>query len=95
MAIVFQYGKHTPEYDGDVISIGDTAVLVFPRNEGRIYLRMKNVGANTVYIKLAGGANTTDVPLAVNEVLELYYYCGYISAACAPGQTSEIARMSY
>jgi len=56
---------------------------------------MKNVGANTVYIKLAGGANTTDVPLAVNEVLELYYYCGYISAACAPGQTSEIARMSY
>jgi len=95
MAIVFPHGKHTPEYVGDVVSIGDTAVSLFPRNGGRMYLRMKNVGANTVYVKLAGGANTTNVPLAVNEVLELYYYCGYISAACAPGQTSEIARMSY
>jgi len=95
MAIVFQHGKYTPEYDGDVVSIGDTAVLIFSRRRGRVYLRIKNVGANTVYIRLLGGATTDNVPLAVNEVLELYYYTGYISAICAPGQTSEIARMSY
>jgi hypothetical protein len=95
MAIVFQHGKYTPEHDGDVVSIGDTAVYLFSRKRGRIYLRIKNVGANTVYIRLLGGATTDDMPLAVNEVLELYYFCGYISAVCAPGQTSEIARISY
>jgi len=78
MAIVFQHGKYTPEYDGDVVSIGDTAVLIFSRRRGRVYLRIKNVGANTVYIRLLGGATTDNVPLAVNEVLELYYYTGYI-----------------
>jgi len=95
MAIVFQHGKHTPEYDGDVVSIGDTPVLIFSRRRGRIYLRIKNVGANTVYIRLADGATSADMPLAVGEVLELYYYTGYISAVCVAGQTSEIARISY
>jgi len=95
MGIVFLHGKKTAEEDGDQIVVDSAGRRLFPGNPGRVYLRIKNMGASTVYIRLGAEASTTNYPLDPDEMIELYHFCGPVWAITAGETVTSVALLSY